>query len=405
MSDAAAVSDAPLFNPLSPEFRQNPYPAYHLLRVSDPWHASPFGFRVATRYEDVAFVLRDRRFIKGFVESLEARGTDPNEPIFKFLGETMLLLNPPDHTRLRGLVVKVFTARRIEEMRPRVQTIVDKMIDGFADKGSTDLISEIAFPLPFTVICEMLGVPEGERDILMQRSLFSGRALDPVPMTREELDGANTNIQLMQDYFLKLCEERRQNPGDDLITALVHAEEEGDVLSSEELVSNIILLFLAGHETTVNLIGNGLLALFNNRDQLELLKSDYSLSQNAIEELLRYDSSVQISGRTASEDIEVGGVVIEKGEQVITALGAANRDPAVYDNPDKLDITRKNIKPLSFGGGIHHCIGAQLARLEADVAIPALLKRLPNLELDDPENPQWRPVFTLRGLATLPAHW
>lgn len=405
MSDSAQVAEEPLFNPLSPEFRRNPYPAYHLLRERDPMHQSPFGFRVATRYEDVSFVLRDKRFIKGYIESLVERGTDPNETIFKFLGETMLLLNPPDHTRLRSLVVKVFTARRIEEMRPRIQAIVDGMLDGLIDRGEMDVITDFAFPLPFTVICEMLGIPEDDRALIMERSLFSGRALDPVPMSREELDEANTNIKLLQDYFIRLCEERRQNPGDDLITALVLAEEEGDVLSSDELVSNIILLFAAGHETTVNLIGNGLLALYNNQDQLDLLKSDLSQMPNAIEELLRYDSSVQLSGRTASVDIEVGGILVKEGEQIITSLGAANRDPAVYDNPDKLDITRKNIKPLSFGGGIHHCIGAQLARLEAEVALSTLLKRLPGLELDDIKNLQWRPTFTLRGLATLPAHW
>jgi hypothetical protein len=405
MSDSALVTEEPLFNPLSPEFRNNPYPAYRLLRERDPMHNSPLGFRVATRYQDVAFVLRDKRFIKGFIESLEQRGTDPNEPIFKFLGETMLLINPPDHTRLRGLVAKVFTARRIEDMRPRIQAIVDKMLDGLEDQGRMDVIGDFAFPLPFTVICEMLGIPEDERAVLMQRSLFSGRALDPVPMSRGELDDANANIKLMQDYFLRLCAERRRNPGDDLITALVNAEDQGDVLSSDELVSNIVLLFLAGHETTVNLIGNGLLALYNNRDQLELLKSDLSLMPNAVEELLRYDSSVQLSGRTASVDMDVGGVAIKAGEQIITSLGAANRDPAVYENPDTLDITRKNIKPLSFGGGIHHCLGAQLARLEGDVALSTLLKRLPNFELDDPGNPRWRPTFTLRGLISLPAHW
>lgn len=405
MSDPAQVAEEPLFNPLSPEFRHDPYPSYHLLRERDPMHQSPFGFRVATRYEDVSFVLRDKRFIKGYIESLVERGTDPNEAIFKFLGETMLLLNPPDHTRLRGLVVKVFTARRIEEMRPRIQAIVDGMLDGLIGRGAMDVITDFAFPLPFTVICEMLGIPEDDRALIMERSLFSGRALDPVPMSREELDEANTNIKLLQDYFLRLCGERRQNPGDDLITALVHAEEEGDVLSSDELVSNIILLFAAGHETTVNLIGNGLLALFNNRDQLDLLRADLSQMPNAVEELLRYDSSVQLSGRTASVDIEVGGILVKEGEQIITSLGAANRDPAVYDDPDKLDITRKNIRPLSFGGGIHHCIGAQLARLEAEVALSTLLRRLPGLELDDIKNPQWRPTFTLRGLATLPAHW
>lgn len=405
MNDPALDAEEPLFNPLSPEFRNNPYPAYHLLRERDPMYESPFGFRVATRYQDVAFVLRDKRFIKGYVESLVQQGTNPAEPIFKFLSETMLLINPPDHTRLRGLAAKVFTARRIEEMRPRIQAIVDKMIDDLEGQGHMDAIGDFAFPLPFTVICEMLGIPEDERELLMERSLFSGRAIDPVPMNPEELEDANKNIRLMQDYFLRLCDERRENPDDDLITALVNAEEQGDVLSSDELVSNIVLLFLAGHETTVNLIGNGLLALYNNRDQLDLLKSDFSLMPNAVEELLRYDSSVQLSGRTASEDMDVGGIAIKSGEQILTSLGAANRDPAIYEDPDKLDITRKNIKPLSFGGGIHHCLGAQLARLEGEVALTTLLKRLPNFELDDPQNPQWRPTFTLRGLINLPAHW
>ena len=198
---------------------------------------------------------------------------------------------------------------------------------------------------------------------------------------------------------------RRRQPGDDLTSQLVQAEEEGSKLSNEELTANIILLFGAGHETTVNLIGNGLLALARNPDQLRLLQSDPSLMANAVEEFLRYNSSVQLTGRVALEDVEVGGTQVAKGESVLCLLGAANRDPAVYPDPDRLDITRPNIRPLSFGGGIHFCLGAQLARIEAEVAIATLLRRFPTLRLDDAEHPDWRPTFVLHGLKSLPASW
>jgi cytochrome P450 len=208
-------------------------------------------------------------------------------------------------------------------------------------------------------------------------------------------------------YFQQLFELRRRNPGDDLTTQLVHAEEDGSKLSNEELTANIILLFGAGHETTVNLIGNGLLALHRNPDQLALLKANPALITNAIEEFLRYDSSVQLTGRVTLEDIDdLGGKKIPKGETVLCLLGSANRDPAVYpDRPESLDITRPNVRPLSFGGGIHFCLGAQLARIEAEVAIATLLRRLPDLRLDDAVNPEWRPTFVLRGLKRLPASW
>jgi cytochrome P450 len=208
-------------------------------------------------------------------------------------------------------------------------------------------------------------------------------------------------------YFEQLFELRRKNPGEDLTTQLVHAEEDGSKLSNEELTANIILLFGAGHETTVNLIGNGLLALHRNPDQLALLKADPSLMPNAIEEFLRYDSSVQLTGRVALEDIDdLGGKKIPKGEGVLCLLGSANRDPAVYpDKPESLDIRRLNVRPLSFGGGIHFCLGAQLARIEAEIAIATLLRRIPDLRLDDADNPQWRPTFVLRGLKQLPASW
>jgi cytochrome P450 len=253
----------------------------------------------------------------------------------------------------------------------------------------------------------MLGIPEEHREMFYKGSRDGGRILDPVPMTKEEIAQANMGNAMAKMYFEQLFELRRKNPGEDLTTQLVQAEEDGSKLSNEELTANIILLFGAGHETTVNLIGNGLLALHRNPDQLALLKADPSLMSNAIEEFLRYDSSVQLTGRVALEDIEdLGGKTIPKGESVLCLLGSANRDPAVYpESPESLDIRRPNVRPLSFGGGIHHCLGAQLARIEAEIAIATLLRRIPDLRLDDADNPQWRPTFVLRGLKELPASW
>src|SRR5262249_5473659 len=292
-------------------------------------------------------------------------------------------------------------------MRPRIQEVVDKTIDQVIDRGHMDLIEDFAFRLPVTIICDMLGIPEEHREVFYASSRDGGRILHPVPLTPAELaqaDGANAMAKM---YFEQLFELRRKSPGDDLTTQLVQAEEAGSKLTNEELTANIILLFGAGHETTVNLIGNGLLALHRNPDQLALLKANPELITNAIEELLRYDSSVQLTGRVTLEDIEdLGGKRIPKGESVLCLLGSANHDPAVYpDHPERLDITRANVKPLSFGGGIHFCLGAQLARIEAEIAISTLLRRLPELRLDDAENPQWRPSFVLRGLTRLPASW
>jgi cytochrome P450 len=303
--------------------------------------------------------------------------------------------------------VKAFTARRVEDMRPRIEQIVDQTIDAVLPQGRMDLIEDFAFRLPVTIICDMLGIPEDHREVFYKSSRDGGRLLDPVPLTPEEIEKGNAGNMMAQMYFQQLFELRRKTPGDDLITQLLQAEEDGSKLTNEELTANIILLFGAGHETTVNLIGNGLLALHRNPDQLALLKSNPALITNAIEEFLRYDSSVQMTGRVALEDIEdLGGKKIPKGDSVLCLLGSANRDPAVYpDRPDRLDITRPNVRPLSFGGGIHFCLGAQLARIEAEVAISTLLRRLPELKLDDAENPQWRPTFVLRGLKELPASW
>ena len=399
----------PLFNPLSPDFIRDPYPHYERMRATDPMHVTAYGAYVASRHAEVSLVMRDKRFGKDFVERTKRRYGPQimEEPVFRSMSHWMLQQDPPDHTRLRGLVVKAFTARRVEDMRPRIQEIVDQTLDRIAPQGHMDLIEDFAFRLPVTIICDMLGIPAEHREMFYAGSRDGGRLLDPVPLSKAEIEQANAANLMAQMYFQQLFELRRKNPGDDLTTQLVQAEEDGSKLSNEELTANIILLFGAGHETTVNLIGNGLLALHRNPDQLALLKANPELITNAIEEFLRYDSSVQLTGRVALEDIDdIGGKNIPKGESVLCLLGSANRDPAAYpDRPDRLDITRPKIRPLSFGGGIHLCLGAQLARIEAEVAISTLLRRLPDLRLDNAESPEWRPTFVLRGLKRLPASW
>jgi cytochrome P450 len=402
------VAGAPLFNPLAPEFIANPYPYYQRLRETAPMHLTPLGFYVASRHADIATVLRDKRFGKDFAGRMSRRHGPEilEEPVYRSMRHWMLQQDPPDHTRLRGLVVRAFTARRVEDMRPRIQEIVDGIIDRVEARGRMDLIADFAFRLPVTVICDMLGIPAEDRELFFTSSRTGGRLLDPVPLSRAEIEQHNGSNLAAAEYFHRLFELRRREPGEDLTTQLVHAEEHGSKLSNEELTANVILLFGAGHETTVNLIGNGFLALHRNPDQLKLLREDPSLTAGAVEELLRYDSSVQVTGRTTLENVdEIGGIALAKGQSVICLLGSANRDPAVYADPDRLDITRADVRPLSFGGGIHYCLGAQLARIEGEIAIATLLRRLPRLQLDDPEHPDWRQTFVLRGLNALPASW
>src|SRR5437868_8316789 len=309
----------PLFNPLSPEFIRDPYPHYERLRRTDPVHITPHGMYLASRHAEASLVLRDKRFGKDFVErSIRRYGSKIiEEPIFRSMSHWMLQQDPPDHTRLRGLVVKAFTARRVEDMRPRIQQVVDQTLDRIAGQGRMDLIEDFAFRLPVTIICDMLGIPEEHREVFYTSSRDGGRLLDPVPLSPEEIKQGNAGNAMAAMYFQQMFELRRKTPGDDLITQLVQAEEDGSKLSNEELTANIILLFGAGHETTVNLIGNGLLALYRNPDQLALLKAKPELITNAIEEFLRYDSSVQLTGRKALEDVELGGRHIPKGESVL----------------------------------------------------------------------------------------
>lgn len=405
MSEPAAPTLGNLF---SPEFVNDPYPTYRLIRESNPFLQIPGGQDwIAVRYEDCASVLRDKRF--GIANDRRMRtgfGDDYMAvPAYASLSRMMLFSDPPDHTRLRKLVVRAFDARSIEKLRGMIRGIARNLVDTMEDSSSGDVMTAFARRLPIEVICEMLGIPAADRHRFTEVDENAGRILDPTPMSAEELERVNGETLESAAYFDDLCERRRREPTDDLLTAMVQSETEHGKLTREELSANIALLFGAGHETTVNLIGNGLLALFRNRDQLRLLQQRAELIPNAIEELLRYDSSVQLSGRTALEDADVAGHRIEAGVQVITIVGAANRDPDVYKNPDTLDVTRQNIRPLSFGGGIHHCLGAQLARIEGVEAFSELLGRLPALELDDVVNAKWKPTITLRGLVELPARW
>ncbi len=402
-------STAPVLgNLFTPEFIDDPYPTYRMIRETNPFlHLPGTEDWIAVRYEDCATVLRDKRFGIGNDRRMRTGYGDDymSVPAYASLSRMMLFADPPDHTRLRKLVVRAFDARSIEKLRGQIRQIAKDLVDRMEDSSSGDLMTAFARQLPIEVICEMLGIPKADRHRFTEVDENAGRILDPTPMTPAELERVNRETLESEQYFDDLCARRRREPADDLLTAMVQSETEHGKLTREELSANISLLFGAGHETTVNLIGNGLLALFRNRDQLELLQNDPSLIPGAIEELLRYDSSVQLSGRTALEDAEICGHHIDAGAQIVTIVGAANRDPEVYENPESLDVTRQNIRPLSFGGGIHHCLGAQLARIEGAEAFSELLGRLPSLELDDVTNAKWKPTITLRGLVELPAHW
>jgi len=370
---------------LSPEFLADPYPHYKHLRESDPVHFDATrGSWILTRYHDVARVLRDG-------EAFSAQ---------QGIATSMLVTDPPDHTRLRTLVSKAFTARTVQQLAPRIQEIVDGLLDAVADRGEMDAISEFAYPLPITVIAEMIGVEPQRRDFFREASVKIAFALGPISdpdVAGRAVEGRN---QLL-GYFDGLITKRKAEPRADLLSAMIQAEERGDFLSRGELLAMVLLLLVGGHETTVNLIGNGLLALLRNPDESERLRSGEGTEKRAVEELLRYDAPVQYSGRVAKEDVEIGGKRIRAGEGVRMIIASANRDPEVFDDPDRLDLGRDPCPHLAFGSGIHFCLGAQLARLEAQIALPSILRRFPRLRRAT-DDLRWRPAPVLRGLEALP---
>ena len=391
------------FNPMDPEFLADPYPMYHRLRAEEPVHHSPLGFWVLTRYEDVVAALRDPRLAKEAIAGFIAARFGAPIPQ---MGLSMLDRDPPDHTRLRALVSKAFTPRVVETLRPHIQQIVDGLVDAAQDKGSMDLIEEFAYPLPVIVICEMLGVPVDDHERFKGWGLDIARGLDAILLPPDSEVGrrAVAGRRALADYFRDLIAERRAAPRADMLSALIAAEEAGDKLSEEELLATCILLLVAGHETTVNLIGNGTLALLRHPDQLRRLRDSPGLIGTAIEELLRYDGPVQRTARIPSADVVIDGHTIAKGEMVMPFIGAADRDPAQFAEPDRLDIARADNRHIAFGWGIHFCLGAPLARVEGQIAINTLLKRLPRLTLDT-DKPYFRQSLTLRGLQALPVRF
>ncbi len=391
----------------SPEFKANPYPFYARLRAEAP------VFRVrlpdkqpawlVTRYDDVAGVLKDERFVKDRGNALtpEQSRKQPWIPnLFQPLARNMLDLDAPDHTRLRTLVHKAFTPRRIEEIRHRIQSLTEDLIDAAAGRGRMDLIRDYALPVPTTIISEMLGVPVSDRHKFHR---WSQVIVASAPSGWSMLRAIPSAMAFLR-YIRRLVKARRSSPRDDLVTALVHAEEVGARLSEDELVSMVFLLLIAGHETTVNLIGNGSLALLNHPDQMRRLREDPSIIKPAVEELLRFDGPLATATeRYAREDVALGGTTIPRGALVYAVLGSANRDERQFPDPDRLDLTREPNRHLAFGLGIHYCLGAPLARLEGQIAIGTLLRRLPNLRLAIPPGAvRWRRGLVLRGLAALP---
>jgi cytochrome P450 len=405
------MAQQPQVDLFNPDFKANPYPTYAQLRSDAPIRRVPLpdgrGMWLVTRYEDVSAIFRDERFVKDWRNAMtpEQLAQVPAIPeVMKPLTSNMLDTDPPDHERLRALVSKAFTPRLIERMRPRVQEIADTLLDAVRDKGEMDLIDDYAFPLPITVIAELLGVPAEDRDRFRE---WSNAAVSG-DTTQEYIEKVLLpHMQAFTDYLRAMFDEKRKNPKDDLISALVQAEEAGDKLSEDELMAMVFLLLIAGHETTVNLIGNGSLALLQHPDQLRKLREDPALIKPAIEELLRYDGPVETSTeRFAREDIAIGGTVIPRGEMVMVVIASADHDPDRFQDPDALDITRADNKHLAFGKGIHFCLGAPLARMEGQIAINTLLRRMPNLRLKySPESLTWRPGMVLRGLKALPVEF
>ena len=406
------LADIPVADPniASPEFKADPYPFYARWRAETPVFRirlpdKQFAWLI-TRYDDVAGVLRDERFVKDKVNALNPEQTrrQPWVPaLFKPLARNMLDVDAPDHTRLRALVHKAFTPRVVEEIRGRIEKLTENLIDTAERRGRMDLIRDFALPIPTTIIAEMLGVPVSDRHKFHR---WSRVIVASDPSGWKMLRAVPSAIAFLR-YIRKLVQERRTNPRDDLVTALVQVEEVGDRLDEDELVSMVFLLLIAGHETTVNLIGNGLLALLTHPHEMQHLREDPGIIKSAVEELLRFDGPLATATeRYAREDVALGGTTIPQGALVYAVLGSANRDERQFSEPDRLDLTREPNRHLAFGLGVHYCLGAPLARLEGQIAIATLLRRLPGLRLSIPPGAlRWRRGLVLRGLAALPVEF
>jgi pimeloyl-[acyl-carrier protein] synthase len=397
---ASALS---LYQLLDPEVLANPYPLYHRLRIEDPVHWDIFLHAwVVTSYREVIKVLHDfsadRTPTPG---QLTAMGLAELNPIARVMVRQMLFMDAPAHTRLRSLASAAFTPRRVAVLHSHIHEIADRLLDAFADEGTMDLLRDFASPLPAIVTAEMLGVPVADHPQLRDWSADFAEMLGNFQHNPGRVPRVLKSVHEMTDYFRAAIRQQRCHPRDGLIHALSTAEFQGDRLSEEEVIANCIVTMVGGQETTTNLIGNGMLSLLRNRDQLEKLRADLSLIPSAIEELLRYESPIQHTARMALVDVELEGKLIRKRQAVIAVMGAANRDPERFADPDRLDITRLDNRHVAFGCAAHFCFGAPLARMEAQIAFETLLRRLPNLTLE-PGRLVWRQNLGLRGLTALP---
>jgi cytochrome P450 len=410
MTDTTAVDvDALLAEILlTPEGRNDPYPRYAAIREHAPAFRSAMGLVVVARYDECQWVLRDPRLGKGEMGPIwEQYGLTEAEWVARYgslqrrLG-SMLGMDPPDHTRLRRLVAKAFTPRTVENLRPDIERLTDELLDGMADgDGPVDVISALALPLPMAVIGQMVGIPADERAVLQPQVRIASQMLEFDPPL-EVRDAASAASAVIVEHVEALIAERRARPTDDLMSHLIQVEEAGDQLSHEELISTVMLLFGAGFETTTNLIGNGLLALLDHPEQMRRLRDDRSLLRTAVEELLRWDPPVQLDGRKVLDDVELHGETYAAGTQFVTLLGGANRDPRMFDEPERFDVAREGPAPMSFGAGIHFCLGAALARAEGQVVFDRLLDRFPVIEPAWDDRPAYRETVVLHGLGSLP---
>ena len=389
------------FNPFDPEFRKNPHPFYDKLREVEPVHVTPIGFVVLTRYDDVVNTLRNNDFSR----DIELNANLPESPTRKFKQEnerskSILNLDPPDHTRLRRLVSKSFTPSAIEKLRPRIQQLVDDSLANAKQTGRLELVEELAFPVPFQVISDLLAMPTDRGEELREWSQIITATLEPTTGV-EDLEKGQIAIGKMRPYLNEIISHRRKNMGDDMLSSLISVEEQGEKLNNDELMSFVILLYIAGHETTVNLIGNSVHALLTHPAQLATMRKT-GCTSNMVDELLRFNGPVQHTIRTPLVDVEyqVGkqNIEIKKGSLVLASLGAGNHDPSVFENPHALDFSRHNSnRHLAFSGGVHYCLGASLAKLETEVAVSTLVKTFNSIEVD--EAPEWRDRLTIRGVS------
>ena len=389
------------YNPFSPRMAQDPYPDYAKLRARSPRHRSRLmNAWVFSRYEDVDAILRDHR---SFSSDPRKRELSPRQQATLPAPDeyTILFLDPPDHTRLRALVNKAFTRRAVSALEPLIRSFMETLLDEIADPtAGFDLMKAVAHPLPVIVIAEMLGVPPKDRARFRMWSNRRARLIEPTITAREREIAVEAGKSL-NEYFLPIIQTRRLAPENDIISSLAQAEEGGDTLTECEMLNLLRLLLVAGNETTTNLIGNGMLALLRHPEELERLREDRSLIPAAVEELLRYDSPVQATFRGAARDCEVNGFPIPSGRNVMVLIGSANRDPAAFDDPNRLDIGRDKSSHISLGRGIHHCLGAHLARLEGRIAFEVLLERFSSMRLLT-DHPTFRNGIVLRGLESLP---